>query len=265
MLRAASFDLNPATLLATGLTAALVVATGSTAAPPAAAQAQTAAPATRVQPGQAALSVEQARAAANRIMAAEQRRDAQGRFRQFAPELQQVTSPAMIAETMAKRAAIQSWSVQSIRSGLNDTTVEVAVKTTEGVQDLFIVLNGNSQITGYYVDRTDADASKVAAQFVQALSSGHYITARSFLTPGLQQEIKPEALQARWQQLQRATGNFIKVNRVIEAASNEQQQLVLVNTTFNRLTDNLFVLLDANNLIFNVDFPNEVGKLRGSK
>jgi hypothetical protein len=52
---------------------------------------------------------------------------------------------------------------------------------------------------------------------------------------------------------------------VIEAGSEGDQHLVLVNTTFNRLTDNLFVLLDANNLIFNVDFPNEPEKLRGSK
>ncbi|MEB3185263.1 MAG: DUF3887 domain-containing protein [Cyanobacteriota bacterium] len=271
MLRAAFFGTKAPTALAAGLTAALVAITagaGAGLAPVGRAQAGGSlaqagnARAAGVEQG---LSVDQARAAANRIMAAEQRRDAPGRFAQFAPELQQATSPAMIAETMAKRPPIQSWSLQSVRGGLNSTTVEVTVKTSKGVEDLFIVLNSQAQITGYYVDRTDADASKVAAQFVRALSAGHYITARSFLAPSLQQEISPEGLQARWQGLQRETGNFIRVNRVIEAASNEEQHLVLVNTTFNRLTDNLFVLLDANNLIFNVDFPHELPKLRGSR
>ncbi len=214
-------------------------------------------------PSQAALTVEQARAAANSILAVEQRRDAQARYRQFSPELQEATSPAMIAETMARRPAIRGWTLLSVQSGIQTTTVEASVDTAAGQQSVFIMLNPKGQISGYYTDRTDEAPSKVAAQFVKALSSGHYITARSFLTPSLQREINTEQLQARWQGLQRETGNFLKVNRVIEAASNTDQTLVLVNTTFNRLTDNLFVVLDANHLILNVDFPNEVSKLRG--
>jgi hypothetical protein len=229
--------------------------------PPALAQGSASTAATR-QPG---LTVEQARATANAILQAEQRRDAQTRFSQFSPEMQQVTSPAMIAETMAKRPAIRGWKLLSVQSGLRSSTVEADVDTAAGRQNLFIVLNDKGQLTGYYVDRTDAAPAKVAGQFVRALSSGHYISARSFLSPSLQREISAAELQARWQELQRETGNFVKVNRVIEAASNDEQKLVLVNTTFNRLTDNLFVLLDANNLIFNVDFPNEVDKLRGTK
>ncbi|MEB3307598.1 MAG: DUF3887 domain-containing protein [Cyanobacteriota bacterium] len=212
---------------------------------------------------QPALSVEQARAAVNNILAAERRRDAQARFRQFSPELQAVTSPAMIAETMARRPAIRGWTLLSIQSGIQTTTVEASVDTAGGKQSVFILLNPEAQITGYYTDRTDEAPSKVAEQFVKALSSGHYITARSFLTPSLQREVSTEQLQARWQGLQRETGNFLKVNRVIEAGSNAEQTLVLVNTTFNRLTDNLFVVLDANHLIFNVDFPHEVDRLRG--
>jgi hypothetical protein len=264
MLRAASFGIKPATGLATALASALVVIAGSaplSLTPPALAQSSASTAATR-QPG---LTVEQARATANAILQAEQRRDAQTRFSQFSPEMQQVTSPAMIAETMAKRPAIRGWKLLSVQSGLRSSTVEADVDTAAGRQNLFIVLNDKGQLTGYYVDRTDAAPAKVAGQFVRALSSGHYISARSFLSPSLQREISAAELQARWQELQRETGNFVKVNRVIEAASNDEQKLVLVNTTFNRLTDNLFVLLDANNLIFNVDFPNEVDKLRGTK
>ena len=263
MLRAASLGIKPATGLATAVASALVMA--ATLVPEGlapAAHAQTAAAPATDQP---ALTVEQARATVNAILRAEQRRDAQARFNQFSPEMQQVTSPAMIAETMAKRPAIRSWKLLSVQSGLRSTTVEASVDSAAGKQDLFVVLNEKGQLTGYYVDRTDADPAKVAGQFVRALSSGHYISARSFLSPQLQREISAAQLQARWQELQRETGSFVKVNRVIEAASNPEQHLVLVNTTFNRLTDNLFVLLDANNLIFNVDFPNEVDKLRGAK
>lgn len=261
MLRAASLGIKPAAGLATALASALVVIAGS--APMAMAPAALAQPATNAS-ASSGLSVEQARASANAILEAEKRRDAQTRFSQFAPDLQQVTSPAMIAETMAKRPAIRSWKLLSVQRGLQSTTVEAALDTSAGKQDLFIVLNDKGQLTGYYVDRTDATPAKVAGQFVRALSAGHYISARSYLSPNLQREISAAELQARWQELQRETGNFVKVNRVIEAASNDEQKLVLVNTTFNRLTDNLFVLLDANNLIFNVDFPNETEKLRGA-
>jgi len=215
--------------------------------------------------GESALSAEQARAAANRILTAEQRRDAQTRFSQFAPELQQVTSPAMIAESMARRPTIRGWTLLGVQSGIRTTTVEAVLDTSGGKQDLFIMLNGKGQLTGYYVDRTDTAPSKVANQFVQALSTGQYISARSFLAPRLQREISAAGLQARWQGLQRETGNFVKVNRVIEISTEGDQRLVLVNTTFNRLTDNLFVLLNANNLIYNVDFPNEPARLRGAR
>lgn len=270
MLRPAIPGINPAsgraTPLASALVSALVVMAGAGSAafgPAAMAQAEAPAPASASPAG--GLSVEAARAAANRILEAEQRRDAPARFSQFASELQEVTSPAMIAETMAKRPAMRSWKLLSVQRGLQSTTVEASIDTAAGRQDLFIVLNAKGELTGYYVDRTDAVPAKVAAQFVRALSAGHYISARSFLSPSLQREISAAELQARWQELQRETGNFVKVNRVIEAAHNDDQKLVLVNTTFNRLTDNLFVVLDANNLIFNVDFPNEPEKLRGAK
>lgn len=266
MLRAAFLGIHPATALAAAFSTALLAGAAGVAPGAPALAGATVAQMSPASPAAASqgVSVEQARAAVDQIMVRSQRRDARGRFEQLAPELQQATSPSMIAETMAKQPAIRSWAVQSIRNGLNSTTVEVSVQTGQGIDDLFIVLNNQAKITGYYVDRTDVAASRVAAQFIEALSAGHYITARSFLSPSLQQEISPEGLQARWQALQRETGNFQKVNRVIEAASNEEQHLVLVNTTFNRLTENLFVLLDATNLIFSVDFPNEIPKLRGS-
>jgi cysteinyl-tRNA synthetase len=79
----------------------------------------------------------------------------------------------------------------------------------------------------------------------------------------MQKEVSAASLQAKWQRLQRSTGNFIQVKRLVEAAENPDQRLVLVQTEFNRLTDNLFVILDANNLITGVDFPIDPNPLRG--
>jgi cysteinyl-tRNA synthetase len=78
----------------------------------------------------------------------------------------------------------------------------------------------------------------------------------------MQKEVGAASLQAQWQRLQRSTGNFIQVKRLVEAAENPDQRLVLVQTEFNRLTDNLFVILDANNLITGIDFPIDPNPLR---
>jgi len=62
-------------------------------------------------------------------------------------------------------------------------------------------------------------------------------------------------LQAKWFELQRETGNFVQVGRVVEAESTPDTRLVLVNVQFNRLSDNLFVILNGENQITGVDFP----------
>ena len=49
----------------------------------------------------------------------------------------------------------------------------------------------------------------------------------------------------------------MRVVRVIEASKDEDSQLVLVSTEFNRVTDNLFVILNSNNEITGVDFPRD--------
>jgi hypothetical protein len=88
-----------------------------------------------------------------------------------------------------------------------------------------------------------------------ALTDGRFVAASSFLSPELQEEIPPATLQRKWQQLQRNTGNFIKVRRIARSESTAELKLVLVNTQFTRTTDNLFVILDSSNQIVGVDFP----------
>ena len=202
-----------------------------------------------------ALSVDQARAAAVRILNAVKNKDAKARFEQFSPEMQAVTSPSMIAATMRSQPKVLSYELLSVRSGKAGSTVEAEITTAAGKRVVFMVLNGAGQIARYYFDRADDNTSKVAQQFVQAVSTGNFITAQSFLSPEVQKELTPAVLQAKWFELQRETGNFVQVGRVVEAESTPDARLVLVNVRFNRLSDNLFVILNGENQITGVDFP----------
>ena len=206
---------------------------------------------------QPALSVEAARAAADRILTAVKSLDANLRFSQFSEELKAVSSPSMVAETMRTQPKLLSWTLLSVQGGLRNTTVEASLTTSMGKRDLFIVLNPEGKLAGYHLDVTDEAPSAVAKRFVTALSSGHFISARSFLSLPLQQEISSSSLQARWQQLQRQTGEFVRIRKVVVAEGGGDQRLVLVNTDFNRLSDSLFVILNANNDIIGVDFPSD--------
>ena len=203
------------------------------------------------------LSVEEARAAANRILEAVKTGDPNLRYSQFSEQLKAISSPAMVAETMRRQPRLLSWTLLSVRGGLRSTTVEASLQTSAGTRDLFMVLNDKGQLDGYHLDLADEQATKVAADFVKALSGGHFITARSFLSLPLQQELTPAALQAKWQQLQRYTGNFNRITKVVAAEYNDDSQLVLVSTEFNRITDTLFVVLNRSNEIISVDFPQD--------
>lgn len=205
-----------------------------------------------------ALSIEQARAAAQRVLEVLKRGDAKARYAQFTPEMQAITSPSMIAATMRSQPKILRYRLLSVRSGLSTSTVEADVTTTAGERTIFLVLNGKGQIVRYYIDRIDDPTSKVAEQFMQALSTGNFITAHSFLSPLFQRDITPQALQDKWQMLQRQTGAFVKLGRVVEAETTPDSRLVLVNVQFNRLSENVFVVLNTANQITGLDFPEEV-------
>ncbi len=163
----------------------------------------------------------------------------------------------MVAESMRTQPKLLSWTLLSVQGGLRNTTVEASLTTSMGKRDLFIVLNPEGKLAGYHQDVTDEAPSVVAKRFVTALSSGHFISARSFLSLPLQKEISASSLQMRWQQLQRQTGEFVRIRKVVVAEGGGDQRLVLVNSEFNRLSDSLFVILNANNDIIGVDFPNE--------
>jgi hypothetical protein len=201
------------------------------------------------------LSVAAARTAASRILDAVKSGDANARYNQFSDELKALTSPAMVQATIRSQPKVLGYQLLSVRSGIDTSTVEAELNTSAGPRVLFIVLNPQGRIARYYVDRADDPTSRVAEQFVRAISTGNFITAHSFLSPQFQKDITPRALQLKWLNLQRITGSFVRLGRVVEAESTPEMRLVLVNIEFNRLSDNLYVILDADNQVIGVDFP----------
>ncbi len=205
----------------------------------------------------AALSEAKARTAAERILTTIRNGDAQARFDQFSPALQSVSSPSMVAATMKTQPKLLRWAIRSIQPGYDSSTVEATLFTSAGERDLLMVIDANGQIDGYHFDVTDQPAEKVVRDFISALAAGHFISASSFLSPSMQEQIPQAQLQQKWFNLQRITGNFVRVKRIGRVESTPEMRLVIVNTEFNRLTDNLFVTLDAQNQIVGVDFPTD--------
>jgi hypothetical protein len=215
------------------------------------------APASTTPTTSSALSELRARQAAERILTVMRNRDANARFAQFAPELQRVTSPSMIAATMKTQPQLLSWTITAVQPGYDSSTVEATLRTSRGTRQLLMVINDNGKLAGYHFDANDAPAEAVVRDFVTALARGQYISASSFFSPAMQEEISQASLQARWQRLQRLTGNFDRIVRVSRAENTPEMKLVIVTIRFNRLTDNLFVVLDNRNQIINVNFPTD--------
>jgi hypothetical protein len=244
-----------------GVALALVVLAAQ--APLGAARAQAQAPApTRLGPGAgaakptSAAAVEQrARQAAERVLKVLRDGDAQARFDQFAPDLQRMTSPWLVAMNMGRQPKIQSWLITAVTPGIESSTVEAQLRTSAGERTLLMVIDENGRLAGYHINVADQPAEKVVADFMEALIDGRFVAASSFLSPELQEEIPPASLQRKWQILQRSTGNVVRVRRIARSESAADMKLLLVNTQFTRTTDNLFVILDNSNQIVGVDFP----------
>lgn len=203
------------------------------------------------------ISASEAINAAERILTTLRDGDANARYAQFSDELKRISSPSMVAETLRSQPRLISWSIIQVRRGLSSTAVDVELSTAAGPRQILLVLNNNGRLAGYHLGRTDQPAAAVVDGFVRSLSSGHYISASSFLSPALARELTPAVLQERWQTLQRYTGQFIAFEESRVAESNPEQKLVLVTTRFNRLTDQLFVILDTDNRIVGIDFPRD--------
>ena len=195
--------------------------------------------------------------AANRVLEALRSGDANARYALFADALKRTSSPAMVANTMKTQPKVLSYRILRVLPGLSNSMVEATLITTAGSRDVVLVLNNAGQLAGFQNDNADQLSTDVVKRFVEALINGQFVTARSFLSLAIQDELTPSVLQAKWQRLQRVTGDAIKVRHLLLADSAPDQKLVIVSMDFQRLTDSLFVVLNDRNEITGVDFPNE--------
>lgn len=205
----------------------------------------------------ASLNKAEARVAAERILTALQKGDAKARYALFAPSLQRVSSPALVESHLKRQPPLLRWQITSVLPGVSGATVEALLVTGAGSRQVLMQLDGQGRLAGYHINATDQPAEKVAREFMEAVISGRYVLASSYLSPEFQKEVPPAALQRKWQNLQLLTGNFVRIRRILPSESTADMKLVLVNTEFTRLTDSLYVILDASNRIIGVDFPAE--------
>ena len=247
----------PCSRSAGSLALSLITALLSLPAIPAAVRAQTApAPAPAVSPQPTAAMAEQAaRQAADRILTAVRNRDANAYFALLTPDSQRVSSPVMAARALQRLPQLQSWSISEVVPGLDSNSVSAELQTSQGPRSVLLVIDGQGRLEGYHVNVSDAKAEDVVRAFMQALSNGYFVTASSFLSERVREEIPAPVLQRKWLALQTLTGQFRRVRSISRAERNDQMKLVIVSTQFNRLTDNLFVILDGENQIIGVDFP----------
>jgi hypothetical protein len=206
-----------------------------------------------------------ARAAAESILKTLQSARGLALYRLFSPNLQQMTSPALVQQRLSGMPTVKSWSIGAVEPGLDSNTVTAQLQTAAGNRRLLLVIDAAGLLEGYHLDAADQPAEAVARKFVEALGMGRYVSARALLSPNLQEEIPAAKLQLKWQRLQRLTGDFVAIKQVLKAESTVDSKLVLVTTRFSRLTDSLFVILDANNKIVGVDFPNAANGPAGAR
>jgi hypothetical protein len=206
-----------------------------------------------------------ARADAERILKTLQSARGLALYRLFSPNLQQMTSPALVQQRLSGMPTVKSWSIGAVEPGLDSNTVTAQLQTAAGSRRLLLVIDAAGLLEGYHLDASDQPAEAVARKFVEGLGKGRYVSARSLLSPNLQEEIPATKLQLKWQRLQRLTGDYVAIKQVLKAESTVDSKLVLVTTQFSRLTDSLFVILDSNNQIVGVDFPTEANGPAGGR
>jgi hypothetical protein len=211
-----------------------------------------------------ALDPVQARRAAEVIIEGLRRKDNQAIYNLLAPELQRATTPERVRERLLLQEPILGSRIKEVLGGADDSTVEVEVVTAKGTGPLVLVIDDRGRLLGWERDLHATPVRQVATTFISALSKGNLVEARALLSLQLQEQISPQDMLNRWKDLEKLTGTFERVRGTVVASQGGDQQLVLVTTQFNRLTDNLFVILDSSNHIIGIDFPQQLKRQDGT-
>lgn len=174
---------------------------------------------------------------------------------QLAKALTAQTLRDRLREDLTKVGTLQGFSISSIDQGLGLDTVTVLLQTPKGQTVLRVLFNQSFQIVGYDLPDLTESPEQVARDFVQALAQRQALEARSLLSPLLKTEVFPQQIEQRWQALQQRTGAFQQILRISNAGSENGITLLLVEVRFSNMTNPVFISLDRDNRITNVDFP----------
>lgn len=91
-----------------------------------------------------------------------------------------------------------------------------------------------------------------AEEFVTLAAKGDFVGAWQYIHPSLRTTWSPVDMQQGWHDLQNRTGAFQQFNSFRQ----DDQSVVLVNTQFEKVTDNLIIIFDdTRQWIVGVDFP----------
>lgn len=204
-----------------------------------------------------ALQPAEARAAGQVLLDALKRQDSQAVYDRLAPDLQKLTTVERVRQRLQEQGTILGSRITDVSTGVDDSTVEAELRGSSGNRPLVLVLDGRGRVLGWELDQKDRPIKQIATKFITSLSQGRVVDARSLLIRDLQDEITPQDLLNRWKDLEKLTGSFQRLRGTVVASEGGPQQLVLVTTEFQRVTDNLFVIFDNQGHIIGVDFPED--------
>ena len=153
---------------------------------------------------------------------------------------------------------IQSTRVVAIYPCMDDTTVDVIAQTETGSKELLLVLDDEGKLVAWKWLGETLPIETTALKFVRDLDAQRWIAARYYLSLDFQKEISPEDLERKWSKLSRVLGGVKRIKNAVVSSRGAEQQLVLVTIEFGTVTDNLFVIFDAQGRIINVDFSEDL-------
>ena len=138
-------------------------------------------------------------------------------------------------------------------SVLDTYTVLMTANFDNRISDFVVTLDSNQQITA--VDFLwIGNIQDNAEEFVDALSSGKYGVARSYLTPDLKETTLPETIKQKWLEILETTGPF-KGRSDSKLVDSSSSNVVLVDLEFERENRSFMIIFNPLSEIVGVDFP----------
>ncbi|NJL82693.1 MAG: DUF3887 domain-containing protein [Chloroflexaceae bacterium] len=177
------------------------------------------------------------------------------------PELRSQWTPEAMAEIWQELTAETGKVVEIVDTEVIDTInadlAIVAVKFANTTDRIIISFNKQQQIIGIDLPRVET-VEQVAANFVAALAANNFARARSYLHPKLKTELFPQQVERKWQELLARTGPLQRQLGITVRTGSDLNRvdLALVTLEFEKITDDVIIIVDRDRKIVGVDFPN---------